>query len=86
MTQKKSGVQWWKLSEGKFVGREKDLPLDTPTQALIRGLIEFEHHSKTFYKKSVNDIAALKIVETPLPFEPISEWMTWTVRGTEVSH
>lgn len=85
MNERKARTSWWKLSEGKFVANQFGAKLDTPTQALVRDLIETEAIQKALEQKSADEALALRLVETPLPFEELEEWITWTVRGSDMN-
>lgn len=86
MKNKKTHALWWKTSEGKYIAQNDRAPLDTSTLALVFDFLGIERMTKGFDKKAIPDIEVIRIVETPLPFEPIHEWMTWTMRGNEISH
>jgi hypothetical protein len=86
MTQSKSRALWWKLSEGKFVSNKLGVDLDGSTQALVHNLIEFETAAKALKEKVISDGPAVRLEKAPLPFEPIHEWITWTMGGSNVNH
>ncbi len=86
MTQSNSRALWWKLSEGKFVANKLGVDLDSSTQALVRNLIEFDTASKALKEKAITDAPVVKLEKAPLPFEPIHEWMTWTMGGSKINH
>ncbi len=83
---KKTVNLWWKLKEGKYVAHETESRLDGTTRALVRDLITSEGISRALQGRSGNVAAAIRIAETPLPFEPIQEWLTWTMAGKGTPH
>lgn len=82
---KKSFVLWWKISEGKYVAHESGAKLDSPTQALVRDLMTSEAISRAFQGKTGNAVSIFRLAMSPLPFEPIQDWMTWTLPGSEIN-
>ncbi len=82
---KRNFVLWWKVSEGKYVAHFSGAKLDSPTKALVRDLLTSEAISRAMQSRSANAVSVLRIAESPLPFETIQEWMTWTMAGTEMN-
>ncbi len=83
---KRRKALWWKISKGRFVGNRLSKGLDIHTRALVRGLMESEVVSRAGSDRAVNEDPPARIAETPLPYEPLHEWLTWTVGGNELNH
>lgn len=86
LTHKISRAVWWKISEGKFVTNQFGSLPDSSTNALIRDLIESETALRILREKAISEMSDARIVEAPLPFEPIHVWLTWTMGGNKVDH
>jgi len=84
--EKKSLTLWWRLSEGRYVAHRFRIKLDAPTRALVRGMFDGDSLQRALELESINTVEDLQIAKSPLPFEPIEEWLTWTMAGNNVNH
>ncbi|MDD5541642.1 MAG: hypothetical protein PHX83_00530 [Acidobacteriia bacterium] len=86
MPKKKSLPSWWRIREGKYIAYRFGGRLDAPTRALVRGMLDGDSMQRLFERGEMNGVEEIRIARTPLPFETIEEWLTWTVTGNNVNH
>ena len=79
---------WYRTSTGKFVVQDGRARFEASTEALVQDLIDLDQGGEPLghpQEKAIQT-TALGIAESPLPFEPVHEWMTWMIQGNELSH